>query len=945
MSFVPGQRWVSSAEPELGLGTVLRVEGRHVQFVFTGSGMLRHYAAQSAPLIRAAFRVGEKIRVDGRDLTVDRVEEANGLVQYGCANRTIPEGQLDPQQPLSQADTRLMAGKVDRSSQFELRRECLQRRAEARSHSGWGVLGSRIDLIPHQLRVAQTAAHRRPVRLLLADEVGLGKTIEASLVAAQLLASGRAARCLILTPDSLVNQWYIELLRRFNLSFAIYDEERCESLDQNASDRNPFDDEQLVIASIDWMSSHAKRCAQAIDGKWDILIVDEAHHLHWDKSSQSAEYDLIEALAARTANVLLLTATPEQLGHGAHFARLRLLDPERFSNLESFLQDEARFVALGQLAEKISSGEALSIGDIEQLHQLFAGESEWLKRCLDSIESSGTQQELVAAMIDRHGTGRVMVRNRRASIGGFPKRILHTQELSSADETALLGRLRAEFCFDAGLHNDEPAHDYVRDPRTDWLLHILDELGSAKVLVLCSTRNKVQALEEALRMRSGIAAARFHEDMNLLQRDRNAAYFADPEGARILLSSEIGAEGRNFQFAQHVIMWDLPCLPDMLEQRIGRLDRIGQSGDVHIFCAAVDNSPQAVLMQWYQKGLNAFIAPPVAGRALMKEFGSDLLQLAQSAAEENSEALDALISMTLSRNARLTEEFMRGRDRLLEMASRFGAEHSSLLLDLQETDRLAAEDDYVFRLLESFGVQNESLGHRISLLDPEHLIIDGFEELKSGPRLATLDRATALSREEVLYLRQDHPMIMSAQDMLLSSDQGNSAFLVDEELPPRTAILEALFVIECVAPPHLDAERFLPITPFSVAVDSRMKTREQYTPSERARIRTGDRQFDLSSLRKILAGLIPPMMEHNRQTAQTACEQLIQVAISHADRKLTDEIERLQTLAKVNPAVRPEEIERLQHERQQLLDALPGARARLESLRLVASSDFLSLRR
>jgi ATP-dependent helicase HepA len=129
------------------------------------------------------------------------------------------------------------------------------------------------------LRVAGVAAERRPPRLLLADEVGLGKTIEACLVTAQLLAAGRARRVLLLVPESLVNQWFVELIRRFNLPFAVYDEERCESLELAEPRRNPFEDEQCVIASVGWLAGHARRAQQAIDAGWDLLLVDEAHHL------------------------------------------------------------------------------------------------------------------------------------------------------------------------------------------------------------------------------------------------------------------------------------------------------------------------------------------------------------------------------------------------------------------------------------------------------------------------------------------------------------------------------------------------------------------------------------------------------------------------------------------------------------------------------------------
>ena len=123
----------------------------------------------------------------------------------------------------------------------------------------WGLSSARIDLIPHQLRVAGIVAARRPPRALLADEVGLGKTIEAGMILARQIATGRAQRVLVLAPPSLTSQWFVELLRRFNLPFALFDEERCEAIEVADSARNPFEDEQFVIAAIDWLSDNAKR--------------------------------------------------------------------------------------------------------------------------------------------------------------------------------------------------------------------------------------------------------------------------------------------------------------------------------------------------------------------------------------------------------------------------------------------------------------------------------------------------------------------------------------------------------------------------------------------------------------------------------------------------------------------------------------------------------------
>jgi len=119
--FVPGQRWLSTAEPELGLGTVMRLIGRSVQIVFTGSGVVRQYAMDTAPLTRAEFRVGEKLRADGVDHVVESVTLQDGLYLYGVAGKTLHEGVLDAEQPVSQADARLLGGRVDRNPQFELR--------------------------------------------------------------------------------------------------------------------------------------------------------------------------------------------------------------------------------------------------------------------------------------------------------------------------------------------------------------------------------------------------------------------------------------------------------------------------------------------------------------------------------------------------------------------------------------------------------------------------------------------------------------------------------------------------------------------------------------------------------------------------------------------------------------------------------------------------------
>src|ERR1700751_1137817 len=132
MAFAPGQRWLSLAEPELGLGTVLRVEHRTVQLAFAATGTVRAYATHAAPLQRAQFRPGDRVTGHGRRFVVERVENEDGVFRYFGAGDTLAEGELGDVQDLSKADERLIAGRVDPPERFEFRAEALRQRAQGR---------------------------------------------------------------------------------------------------------------------------------------------------------------------------------------------------------------------------------------------------------------------------------------------------------------------------------------------------------------------------------------------------------------------------------------------------------------------------------------------------------------------------------------------------------------------------------------------------------------------------------------------------------------------------------------------------------------------------------------------------------------------------------------------------------------------------------------------
>ncbi len=938
--FVPGQRWISTAEPELGLGTVLRVDGRYVQILFAKSGVLRPYAQDSAPLARAEFRPGQRINGKGLSFLVERVEIRDGLLTYRGEGRELQEGQLDDEQSITEADDRLIGGRIDTVSRFELRLEALRRRAQARRAPAWGLASARIDLIAHQLRVAGIAASRRPPRLLLADEVGLGKTIEAGMIIAHQLAHGRAGRVVVLVPDALVNQWFVELLRRFNLAFAIFDEERCEAITQSEPGINPFEEEQLVIAGMSLFENNDERREQLAAAGWDLLVVDEAHHLEWTPEAASPRYALVENLAAATPGVVLVTATPEQLGRRAHFARLRLLDPARYHDLETYLAEADGYIELSSVAETLAAGNELTTEETELLRRHFADDADLLAQLDDPGEA------LLDALIDRHGTGRVMFRNRRASVGGFPAREADLILLPADDEDTRQ-TLAAEYHADIDPTAPDISHDYTLDPRLQALLDLLDDYPQEKFLLICRTQARVLAIEEALRTTSGMDVARFHEGLGMLQRDRNAAWFAEPDGARLLLCSEIGSEGRNFQFAHHLVLWDLPLDPDLLEQRIGRLDRIGQTRDIALHIPVVEGSPQHVLARWYDEGVDAFHASPADGRELLRRFGDTLTELASEHARgdnERDQELEALITETRATHEALAADIDAGRDRLLELAARRDPAADMLEASLREADADTGANDFVLRLLDSFGIGIEQMGHDSLLLDPQYLSTDAFPGLADGPQQATFSRPLALAREELPLLRLDHPMLVGATDLLLSSETGNAAFLVDDDLPPRSALLQAVFVLECVADQQLDVARFLPPTPVVTSVDSRLAVRPGFSPSSIAIKRAGERQIDIGRYRKILAKLVPPMLEKAEQAGMREAAGINQAAMEQARSRLGNEQQRLEALQAINPAIRDADIKAVTDELATLERELPKARLRLDSVRFVASPDFLRLR-
>ncbi|MFN6883178.1 RNA polymerase-associated protein RapA, partial [Proteus mirabilis] len=348
MPFTLGQRWISDTESELGLGTVVAIDARMVTLLFPACGENRLYSRHDAPITRVMFNVGDTVTShEGWKLAIDNVVEDNGLLIYhGVRLDTEEPAQLrevflDNKLTFNKPQDRLFAGQIDRMDRFALRYRARKFMSEQFKQAQSGLRGIRASLIPHQLYIANEVGKRHNPRVLLADEVGLGKTIEAGMIIHQQIMDGRAERVLIIVPESLQHQWLVEMLRRFNLRFSLFDDSRySESL---LDSDNPFETEQMIICSLDFVRKNKQRFEHLVEATWDMLVVDEAHHLVWSEKAPSREYQVIETLAEAIPSVLLLTATPEQLGQESHFARLRLLDPNRFHDYNEFINEQQKY--------------------------------------------------------------------------------------------------------------------------------------------------------------------------------------------------------------------------------------------------------------------------------------------------------------------------------------------------------------------------------------------------------------------------------------------------------------------------------------------------------------------------------------------------------------------------------------------------------------------------
>lgn len=542
------------------------------------------------------------------------------------------------------------------------------------------LANSRVDIKEHQVAVLHRVATTYPHRFILADEVGLGKTIEAGLILKELRARGVAKRVLILAPSGIVGQWQYELRRKFNEAFANYTRATITVLEAENPEANVWTLRDSVIASTTFAAWDPLRREQIALAGWDLVIIDEAHHARRTREGEGRFrstnlYRLAELLAdpeqGKALGYLLLTATPMQLDPFELYSLIELLDPTLFADEADFEQHRSELRGLNVAVDRLDRWDLIEADEQEEAR----ADGAWFLGIEEADVRFGSAEgrmELRQELSRKHRLSEVLIRNRKARVGGFMPRhatvwpvemtelerqaydavtlycrtgyaasratknnalgflMAIFQKLNSSSSYAirqsllrriekLEARLPAivdvdeieEEDLDEGRTEDalgdllgmsarrateEEIADLARivqlldqidiDSKAQVLIERLDELAqeepNVKVLIFTQSRDTQDYLERLL-TRDEWRVHIFHGQLDAQEKDRAVAAFRDGRGQEILISTEAGGEGRNFQFCHNVVNYDLPWNPMKVEQRIGRLDRIGQRSPVRIF--------------------------------------------------------------------------------------------------------------------------------------------------------------------------------------------------------------------------------------------------------------------------------------------------------------------------------------------------------------------------
>ena len=886
-------------EPDLGLGSILAVEGRNLRVHFPGPEEERLYDGTDAPLQRCRLQPGGTIPSSDGELIIEEVLEKEGLLSYRTQNGWLPESELppyiDPQGPRDM----ILDGSWGISSELDLRRDAIWAEHHLRSRSTLGLQGGRIRLYPHQLDSANELCQRPRVRAMLADEVGLGKTIEALLIAHRLLLSERILRILIVVPESLIHQWFAEAWLRFNLPFRLLDEGFLENLE---------DEEQGLLSQTRVICSQEQlQLSDFSKESWDLLIVDEVHRI----DSQSQDGQELSQLCSRIPHVLLLSATPADMNSEEHFLKLSWLEPDVYLDINQYREHQNKNRLIGTALAELTQSET---NDLSKLLSFLPG---------DHLSAESNLETILNSVLDLHGPAYHLVKHTRKTVEGFPLRKVNLISLEG-DAKRLIKEWRHE-------KGDELPFRYQgleKDPRVIWLKEFLDQLDGEKLLVLVTSRLKVEALTKGLESLGLKDLARFHEGLSLIERDRQAAWFSQEDGPSILISSNLGAEGRNFQVASHLVLMDLSTDPALLEQRIGRLDRIGQERDVTIHLPIISGSPQEGIVRWHHQAFDGFETPWCGVDTIHRDHEASLIKNLE---RQDPISLDGLIKESQSDYQNLLKKLEFERDHLLEKVWHHPDRSHELEAKVVQEDQDPTLEDFMLQAWEMSGIDAIPLSNRSYRLKANNGYGHPFPGFREHGMSVTFHRPKALKRDDLTFLSWDHPMVRDSI-VLLSTGRSGKASVVEVPSSRPNLLLDLCFRVHHSCPSRLHADRFFPPTPIQITLDREGRP---------IRLKLDGIRKKLKSVKSLplapddIMNWLDGLLSKGEASAKDKASEL---SLKAEDKRVHEDQRfqrRLEGLIRLNPSISPNELQHHRRQQTEIKKGLSEPVIELDSIRII----------
>ncbi|MEB3198327.1 MAG: SNF2-related protein [Candidatus Sericytochromatia bacterium] len=455
-----------------------------------------------------------------------------------------------------------------------------------------------IQILPHQVNAVMTAINKMHTRAILADEVGLGKTIEAGLILKEYLARGLVRRVLILTPAPLTTQWRGEMRYKFGEEFTVADTRSA----QDEDGFRGFDQHDLLIASLD-TAKHPANAELVLGRHWDLVVVDEAHRL---KNAATQSYKFVKALHSRY--MLLLTATPVQ---NSLFELYNLADLVQGGLLGTPAHFRSTFVEDRQGRVLKNAGKLGDLlGRIMVRHRRADVGITFANRRVETVLLDGSPDELALhqAVVDfvRGAHSRTNADERGLKTLTY----IRLSRMMASSPAALAQAVRGMLaeCADAAdgvaLLNIGQLAQSVRTPaKCQALLRVLREIDD-KAIVFASFYETQRFLQAQL-VAAGHEVVLFSGLMGQSEKDAAVEAFRAP-GRRILVCTDAGSEGVNLQFCHALVNYDLPWNPMRVEQRIGRVHRIGQKRDVVVVNMAVRDTVEEYILELLSQKIQLF---------------------------------------------------------------------------------------------------------------------------------------------------------------------------------------------------------------------------------------------------------------------------------------------------------------------------------------------------